>query len=76
MSSGWNSTEGHRAVAMLVTLLWVSGVAAQEPPVEVASGEGLYEQLCASCHGSEGHGDGTVSHDVLLRPRDFALNAF
>ena len=77
MSSAWKSTEARRGLAMLATLLWMSAVAAaQEPAVETAGGQGLYDQLCASCHGAEGHGDGSVSHDLLLRPRDFAQNAF
>jgi mono/diheme cytochrome c family protein len=41
-----------------------------------ADGRELFDQLCASCHGVDGSGDGAVSSDVLLRPRDFSLNAF
>ena len=40
------------------------------------SGAMLYQQLCASCHGAEGRGDGDVEHELLLGPRDFRLNAF
>ena len=46
---------------------------AGEPP---AVGKRLYDELCVSCHGVEGRGDGVASHDVLLRPRDFRLGAF
>ena len=42
----------------------------------LSNGQTLYTQLCASCHGAHGRGDGVVSNAVLLRPRDFALNAF
>jgi mono/diheme cytochrome c family protein len=55
--------------------LFVSVANAQEPAAQ-SGGQTLYEQLCASCHGAEGRGDGAASSDVLLRPRDFALNAF
>lgn len=31
------------------------------PPLYALSGKQLYERLCASCHGNEGHGDGPVA---------------
>lgn len=35
-------------------------------------GKALYESNgCASCHGSEGYGDGPVAHTLDARPTDF-----
>ena len=61
--------------ALVAVLLFSTAAAAQEPSA-ASGGQTLYEQLCASCHGAEGRGDGAASSKVLLRPRDFALNAF
>lgn len=61
---------------LLVLSLAATTAAAEQAAAAQASGQVLYEQLCASCHGDQGEGDGTVANDVLLRPRSFALNAF
>jgi mono/diheme cytochrome c family protein len=53
-----------------------ASVASGDEEENLSSGQILYTQLCASCHGAQGRGDGVVSSDLLLRPRDFALNAF
>ena len=37
-------------------------------PVEV--GRGLYSDICAACHGSDGRGDGRLSLDLGTRPPD------
>ncbi len=49
---------------------------AEQTGAAQTGGQVLYEQLCASCHGDYGEGDGTIANEVLLRPRSFALNAF
>ncbi|MCZ6711370.1 MAG: cytochrome c [Gammaproteobacteria bacterium] len=86
LSKPTNRVAACRALAMaLMTGLVATPIHSQEvaPVASVASeeeslsdGQILYTQLCASCHGARGRGDGVVSSDVLLRPRDFALNAF
>jgi len=70
-------------MALMATPVYSQQVAAEVSVASVASeeeslsnGQTLYTQLCASCHGAQGRGDGVVSNAVLLRPRDFALNAF
>ena len=58
-------------------MLALSLLASNAYPEERATGgQTLYAQLCASCHGAQGRGDGVVFSELLLRPRDFALNAF
>jgi mono/diheme cytochrome c family protein len=49
---------------------------AQQHAAPQPRGQVLYERLCASCHGPQGLGDGSVADDTLLRPRAFTLNAF
>ena len=71
----WTRGVVSASLTALVIMLAAAAYSQQSAPVQT-SGQTLYEGLCASCHGPEGHGDGAVADDVLLRPRDFALNAF
>lgn len=50
-----------------------AAVACEQRPLPTArEGRALYaENGCASCHGAEGHGDGTVAPTLDPRPRDF-----
>lgn len=41
-----------------------------EEALTLASGADLYAQLCASCHGPEGRGDGPVAATLSTRPSD------
>ena len=34
-------------------------------------GKATYDKLCASCHGKTGHGDGSGSKDLDVKPGDF-----
>lgn len=61
---------------MLCALLVGPAAFSEEPVAGEPDGKMLFEQHCASCHGMQGHGDGVVAHDILLRPRDFSLDAF
>jgi len=55
-----------------ITLLATIVGCAQRPLPTLKEGRMLYaENGCASCHGSEGHGDGPVSQTLDPRPRDF-----
>lgn len=36
-------------------------------------GQFLYQGMCASCHGSEGRGDGVSAQNFKSAPRDFSL---
>ena len=37
-----------------------------------AHGREVYDRLCASCHGTDGRGDGARGNLLPVRPRDFA----
>ena len=80
MKNWQKSTSAPAGFTLLVLVLLAAVVRAQESggvqPAGQATGQSLYEQLCASCHGANGRGDGSLFDDVLLRPRDFALGAF
>lgn len=43
-----------------------AGTLAAGDPVET-----LYRDRCAGCHGATGHGDGSLSLTMLVKPRDF-----
>jgi mono/diheme cytochrome c family protein len=43
---------------------------------DAENGRVLFGQLCASCHGPEGQGDGPAADALVLRPRPFAQAAF
>jgi len=40
------------------------------------SGRETYEQLCITCHGPEGKGDGPAGLAALPMPRDFSVGQF
>jgi cytochrome c553 len=63
-------------LALSLAAIPAAAAAVAAAPGVQTGGQVLYEQLCASCHGAQGEGDGTVANDVLLRPRSFALDAF
>jgi mono/diheme cytochrome c family protein len=48
-------------VAVVVSALVACAGIEVAPPLYALSGKQLYERLCASCHGNEGHGDGPVA---------------
>ena len=74
----------HVGLFILVVVLGMGGsVMAQsvgeklEPTLELFQlGKTVYEKHCATCHGTEGAGDGPASFLVSRRPRDFTQNKF
>jgi hypothetical protein len=48
---------------------------AQAEDLSGYSGAGLYRRLCASCHGSAGHGDGPVASSLKVMVPDLRLLA-
>jgi len=42
----------------------------REPPAGAISGKILYERYCASCHGTEGKGDGPAAETLQPKPPD------
>ncbi|MFC5314801.1 MULTISPECIES: c-type cytochrome [Azospirillum] len=47
----------------------------QPTPAVLSRGAELYGTYCASCHGSEGRGDGSAGQSLRPRPADIAASA-
>ncbi len=67
-----------RRVAVVSLLVLASGLApsrtlAQGDP---GKGKGSYEQLCTSCHGPGGKGDGAAAAALDPKPRDLTDKAY
>lgn len=62
-----------RWIVLLVLLLWVAGCsgAGKGPKGDVAAGKAKYDQLCATCHGATGMGDGPAAQALTPKPRNF-----
>lgn len=63
------------AIAVLGGLLIGKRSTPKNPSPEQSSSRGpfLYQGMCASCHGSEGRGDGVSAQNLKSAPRDFSL---
>lgn len=60
------------AAAGAVVFAATLAACASGPEPSVETGRQLYlESGCASCHGTEGHGDGSVAASLITAPRDF-----
>lgn len=47
-----------------------------EDPDDIEFGNEIYLQLCSSCHGIEGRGDGKMSKVLELKPKNFVEQKF
>ncbi len=45
-------------------------------PATLAKGKGLYNDICATCHGLDGKGDGVLAANLKTKPRDFTSGIF
>jgi len=67
-------TTGVALVAAVCVFLLPSLASAQDPtaPDAAASaiGQIIYGRYCASCHGTDGKGDGTLARDLSVAPTD------
>lgn len=65
------------AIGALGLLTWSSSLAGPEAAqsADYESGAYLYKTYCASCHGSDGRGDGPVADLSPTRPTDLTLLA-
>ena len=45
-------------------------------PDDIEIGNEIYEQLCSSCHGIEGRGDGKMAQVLKLKPKNFVEKKF
>lgn len=62
-------------VSLGVALLVVIGSFINAFGAESNSGTGMYLRYCASCHGKDGTGGGTVSRDLKVRVPDLTVLA-
>lgn len=62
-----------RAMMVILGLALTAGVVAaqQEPQEAVARGEQIYKNVCWTCHGMYGRGDGPAAQYLAVRPPDF-----
>lgn len=70
----------NNTIALLATagLLAVGGpIHAQAKPDAAATAKGkvIYQRYCASCHGLEARGDGTLASDLRVTPTDLSTLA-
>jgi mono/diheme cytochrome c family protein len=63
---------------MLILIGATAGITLNISPANAGTGTGqqVYEQHCAACHGLRGEGDGPASVWLFPRPRDFAAGFF
>lgn len=48
---------------------------AQFPPTYIPSGQEMYKQFCAACHGADAKGNGPAASDLKTRPSDLTTLA-
>jgi mono/diheme cytochrome c family protein len=62
-----SSRRGGLAVAVVALAGWLTATSARADDPALAQGKLLYMKYCASCHGADGKGSGTVG--VMLTPK-------
>jgi len=55
--------------------LLLAGTSLQAFAAEANSGKAMYLRYCASCHGKDGRGDGTISRDLKVKVPDLTVLA-
>jgi mono/diheme cytochrome c family protein len=60
---------------LLLAALALYGSTAWSADYVAMSGKDLYQRFCASCHGAEGHGDGSVAVSFKVEVPDLTLIA-
>jgi mono/diheme cytochrome c family protein len=64
-----------RTAVIALALLGLQASPAWTADYVAMSGKDLYQRLCASCHGSEGRGDGPVAASLKVEVPDLTLIA-
>jgi mono/diheme cytochrome c family protein len=63
-------------LALIVMTLLSTGIATgQAPPATAVSGSDLFYNSCASCHGTDGKGNGPLGQVLTVRPADLTIIA-
>lgn len=64
-----------RLYALFLAILWIAtGTAAEKG--DAAKGKTIYTNLCASCHGNGGKGDGPAAAALNPKPKDLTDKAY
>jgi mono/diheme cytochrome c family protein len=61
--------------AILITFMWMTLSESAEKG-DVAKGKGIYANMCASCHGPGGKGDGPAAAALNPKPKDLTDKAY
>lgn len=56
-----------------VALLWVGAAGTAGAAPDLAAGKAKFQQLCATCHGPAGKGDGPAGASLNPKPRDLSV---
>ena len=59
-------------VAVIILVLGMAAISFAEMKGDAAAGKKVYENVCVTCHGKEGKGDGPASMALNPRPKSFA----
>ncbi len=59
---------------IILTALWIASAVAAEKG-DAAKGKGIYANMCASCHGANGKGDGAAAAALNPKPKDLTDKA-
>jgi mono/diheme cytochrome c family protein len=62
-----------RLLSWLVAAIFTCGLFAESLASEIDAGKELFLKYCASCHGTEGKGNGPVSRDLKVRVPDLTV---
>ncbi len=63
------------ALAVIILGLGMVAISLAEMKGDAAAGKKVYENVCVTCHGKEGMGDGPASMALNPRPKSFADQA-
>lgn len=63
-------------LAIAVLAGWSLPAKASEPAESEARGARVYSELCTTCHGRYGRGDGPLASNLAVRPPDFSDSAW
>lgn len=64
-----------KLVLWVVAALLLVGAPVQAFAADANSGKAMYLRYCASCHGKDGRGNGTVSRDLKVKVPDLTVLA-
>ncbi|HVN28134.1 MAG TPA: c-type cytochrome [Candidatus Binataceae bacterium] len=60
-------------IVLMMVMVWRTAPALAAGKDEVADGQKLFMQYCASCHGKDGMGDGPVAHSLTKPPANLRM---